>query len=126
MTQPNRSAEPVQLGDGWRRLLWYGSLCVLATAGMAALMTQQRGVVMGILAGIAFGVLTLPSAVSSIRTNAWYRRHPVLHGVIFAVTLFIVSALFPDQSLIRSAATAVLAGVFFGLVMFVLRRRQQP
>ncbi|MFB4277441.1 MULTISPECIES: hypothetical protein [unclassified Nonomuraea] len=101
----------------------YGVLCVLATTLMAALMTQQRGLVPGIVAGAAIGAMTLPSVVSTAHANAWAARRPLIGAAMYTVAFFLVFSLFPGYTLIHSAAVGVVAGVLFGLFLYVRNRR---
>ncbi|MEO3856003.1 hypothetical protein [Acrocarpospora sp. B8E8] len=126
MTPTDQRANPDSRVPEWGQPLILGIVSLLCTAAISSIITQQHGSVPGILAGITYGAIFLPSILWSAWAAAWYQRHPWLNVIQFAVIYFILFvAIFPDYSLIRSGLSALVVAVIFGGLMALVRRHQR-
>ncbi|GAA1021101.1 hypothetical protein Aple_057940 [Acrocarpospora pleiomorpha] len=126
MAPTDRPADPVRRAPEWGPPLIYSIVSLLFTAAISSIITQRHGLVPGILAGIAYGAMFLPSILWSAWASAWYQRHPWLNVVQFTLIYFIlIAAIFPDYSLIRSGLGALAAGVIVGGLIALIRRYQR-
>ncbi|WP_219462584.1 hypothetical protein [Nonomuraea rhizosphaerae] len=106
----------------------YGALCVVFTTGMTAIMTDQYGILMGIVAGLVEGALLLPSVISNVRTVTWLRRHPWALGPMSMAGFVLVAMAVPIGPPVYSVAVGCGAGAVLGVVFFLAHRtdRTEP
>ena len=93
-------------------------LPITAAIGFAA----KRGVVVGVVAAVVYGALTLSLLLAWERVAAWSKRHPLLDGLIIVPLLFLAVAYCTKLSIAICVVIALVGGLFL-VPLTLLRRR---
>lgn len=72
--------------------VWMRLVAVPLFALVALGLASRRGWVVGVIAGVVYGVIALCFAVVPDGTAAWSRRHPILDGAVLGPLVFLALA----------------------------------
>ncbi|GAA3791402.1 hypothetical protein GCM10022226_07990 [Sphaerisporangium flaviroseum] len=127
MTESDRPSGAALKTYNWRRPPTWVSLLLFPIAVLLAFaITEKRGIVLGVLAGVVYGSLAV-AGLALDRVSAWSKAHPVLDSIIMPPLLFFALAyLTPLSLIICLAITAAAAVPWFVLSTLVRRRRSEP
>lgn len=114
--------------DGFNRLaarppIWVRVIAPIALAFVAFGLAAKRGVLVGVVAAVVYGLLTIPVAVSPQTIISWSRQHPVLDGSVLGPLVFLMLAYITSWPL-WVCVTVGLACVVVGAMLGMRRGRR--
>jgi MFS superfamily sulfate permease-like transporter len=104
---------------------WFRLIGCLALIAVAAGLVAKRGVVVGVVAAVVYGLIGLSQLLAWERMTDWSKRHPLLDSLIIVPLLFLAVAYFTKLSVAICVLIALLAGLLLVALGLVRRRARQ-
>ncbi|GIH90732.1 hypothetical protein ACFFMN_26750 [Planobispora siamensis] len=124
MTHPDQPATRDQRSFWEKPPIWLRALGIPIALLATLQMSDERGPLMGVLAGVVYGSLAI-GLLAWDRFMVWGREHPLLDTLSFGPVMFLVLATLTPLSPMVCAAAAAGATVLF-VVLKHLQRRRAP
>lgn len=105
--------------------VWFRLICCLSLIAAAAGVFAKRGVVVGVVAVIVYGLLSLSCLLAWERVRDWSKRHPLPDSLVIVPLLFVALAYVTRLSTVICILIAAIAGPLLMAPAYARRRARQ-
>jgi hypothetical protein len=105
--------------------VWFRLIGCLGLTAAAAGLFAKRGVVVGVVAVVVYGLLSLSYLLAWERVRDWSKRHPLLDSLVIVPLLFLALTYGTRLSTVICVLIAAIAGPLLAAPAYARRRARQ-